>query len=460
MENQEKILSAFFATVASATSVATPAKVVEANTEVEFVQEEQDLAVLSSYDLTKNYKDAQMKQNESDYVVEINKGIRVVPEKEYLFPYEELDFPKLSEYSLFSIENITDENIIQTKENTVLYMIPLDRDQEVSEVRDVKQFVVKPGMNFEIAQNRVLINSEGDLIEVSMLANTFGGKNFVAGIVNNAVIDGKRTEFVTNNSDKIESTATYIVVEDTIYPNKISNLLKAFAHVTQEGQLKAGEEYSYVSMIGLDHIGRLKEYDFGRTGGGGIVYAGGVCAGATGVSSLLAQVEGVEIGKLSVDRWTHPIPYAQGPFSARWEDVDAAVSYDSSTKEIFDFVWKMGRDGYIKVDVEIVPSGIAYAETDKEGLGNVSDVSAIFSLSFTEEEPLGQEEMLWNLREEYKAFRDTRHEDLLPDQEKLSVKTYEQVEKNVKRTVDLLYLLKFPEGSDTLDGVYQNIDLE
>lgn len=443
MENREKILSIFFASLAPQTAPVIPSNAVESHAEEIGVEQGGNM----KYDSLEDYQDIEIPSSQPKNIIETNDGAQVVVEEEMPFPYEELDFPKLAEYSLFSIENITNENIVKTKEDTVLYMIPLDLNQEVLEEGDVKQFVVKPGMNFEIAQNRVLINSRGDFLEVSILANTFGGKNYVAAIVSNAVIDGERTEFVANNSNQIESTSTYIVVEDTAYPNKISNLLKAFAHITQEGQLRVGEEYSFLSITGVDNINRLVGYDLGRTDLGSVVYAGGVCAAATGVASVLSQVDGIQI----VERWTHSNPYAQGPYSSRWVDVDAAVNYNSQTKEVYDLRWNMQRDGYIEVDVELLPSGVSYADTDRDGLGNVSDVCAIFSVSFTEEEPLGQEEVLWYLREEYKTFRDTQHKGSWAGQESRLAESYEQTW-DVKRSVNLLYLLKSPERFGVLKG--------
>ena len=90
------------------------------------------------------------------------------------------EFPLLSRYSLLSIENIQENNIIQTEQNTLLYFIPLDLNHNVIDSSEVKQFVVKPGMNFESAQKRVFIDEKGNKVEVQLLGNTFGGKNFVA----------------------------------------------------------------------------------------------------------------------------------------------------------------------------------------------------------------------------------------------------------------------------------------
>lgn len=351
---------------------------------------------------------------------------------------QDFDFPKLSEYSLSSIENLQKDNIFQTTQNTLMYLIPLDNEQNVLEKLPVKQFGVKQGMNFEIAQKRILINEFGESVEINLLGNTFGGKNFVAAILGKISSNGKETSFLTGNFESIEDSATYIVTEDSVYPNKILNVLKAFGYLTDVGELKKDELYSYLSIIGLNNRSILFSYEQGRNSGGSVVYAGGVCATATGVSSLLSQVKGVEILPLGIGRWTHPGPYAQGPFSADWRDIDATVSYNGEGVS-YDLIWKMNRNGYIKIDAQILPSGLAFDETDEYGLGHVSDVSAIFSLSFTEDEPVGQKEMLEYLWNSYDSFRESQHSTPLPSQDELEESRFEPNEE-VKNVIDLVYL--------------------
>lgn len=460
MEPKEKVFSTLLATSALVSGT-LPAEVQnQKNVEKEepsptISEKDPFYPEMGRYDLRKNHEFTEevLKTNDYQYLIEVNRDGNKIIEKERAFPYEELDFLNLAEYSLASIENIKEKSIIQTEKDTVMYLIPLDLDHTLSNNRDIKQFTVKPGINFEVAQNRILIDNKGNNIEISLLANTYGGKNFVAAVVNSAIIKGEKTDFVSKNNEEIEGSATYIFTEDSIYPNKVSNVLKAFAHFTQEQPLKAGEEYSYISMIGLNRIGTLKEYDYGKTGGGSTVYAGGVCATATGVSSLLSRIEGVTIPRLGVGRWTHSVPYAQGPFSGDWKNLDAAVSYDSDNeKNTFDLIWKMDRDGYIKIDTELIPSGMTYEDTDKDGIGRVSDVLGIVSLSFTKERPVGQEEALLKLRDEYKAFRDSKHEDSLPYQGKIDVKSFSQDQITTQIT-NLLYTMN---QSDIVEPVNNN----
>jgi len=357
---------------------------------------------------------------------------------------QDFDFPKLSEYSLSSIENIQEENTFQTTQYTLMFLIPLDNDQNVLENLPVSQFVVKPGMNFEIAQKRTLNNSQGESIELNLLGNTFGGKNFVAAILGKISSKGKDTNFLIENSENIEDSATYIVTEDSVYPNKILNVLQAFGYLTDVGELKKDELYSYVSIIGLDQENILYSYQKGKNSGGSVVYAGGVCATATGVSSLLSQVEGVEILPLGIGRWTHSGPYAQGPFSADWRDIDATVAYHGKEGQTYDLIWKMNRGGYIKIDVQIFPSGIDFNQTDEYGLGRISDVNAIFSLSFTKKEPVGQKEMLEDAWNSYYLFRESRHTTPLPLQDELDESRFEQNEE-VRNVIELVYLQKEPD---------------
>lgn len=342
-----------------------------------------------------------------------------------------------------------------------MYFVPLDNNQKVIEELPVKQFVIQPGMNFEVAQRRTLINAKGDTVEIYLLGNTFGGKNFVAAILGKISIEGKKSSFLKENYENIEDSATYIVTEDSVYPNKILNVLKAFGYLTDVGELKKDELYSYVSIIGLNQVGILSSYEKGRNSGGSVLYAGGVCATATGVSSLLSQVKGVEILPLGVGRWTHPGPYAQGPFSADWRDIDATVAYQGEEGQTFDLKWKMNRNGYIKLDVQIFPTGLDFAQTDEDGLGHVSDVNAIFSLSFTEKEPVGQKEMLEDAWNSYYLFRESQHTTPLPYQDELKQKV---IQKNgeIEKVIDLIYLKNEPDKSipKSLKKIIENSKLD
>ena len=381
------------------------------------------------------------------YQLEVGDNISVELDEDESIPLGEYEFPSLSKYSLESIENINENNIIKTEQNTLIYFIPLDLNNDIVDSSEVKQFVVKPGMNFEVAQKRVLIDKEGNKIEIQLLGNTFGGKNFVAAILTGIEKKGfERSSLVSNNSEKIEDVSTYIVTKDSVYPNKILNILKAFGYLTDVGQLKKDEIYYYISIIGLDNREMLKSYENGRNSGGSVVTAGGVCATATALSSLLYHVEGVEIYPLGVGRWTHPGPYAQGPFSPYWKEVDATVAYNREAGMRFDFIWKMNRNGYIKIDPQIFPTDVDFSATDEDGLGHISDVNAIISLGFTEDEPIGQKENLQNLWERYFEYRESKHKQPLPMQNELKENSFSQTE-DVKRAMELLYLIKEPEES-------------
>ena len=374
----------------------------------------------------------------------------------------EYEFPLLSEYSLFSIENIKENNIVQTEQNTLLYFIPLDSNNEVIDYSEAKQFVVKAGMNFEIAQKRVLIDKEGNKVEIQLLGNTFGKENFVAAILTGfEKNDSKKIELVSNNSEEIEEISTYIATENSAYPNKVLNVLKALGYLTDVGQLKKDETYSYLSIIGLDNINILRTYEYGRNSGESILLAGGVCASTTALSSLLYQVNDVEVLPLGIGRWVHSfLPYDQGPFSPYWKDVDAAIAYNAKEGIRYDFIWKMKRDGYIKIDAEIFPTGLEYSETDENGLGYVSDVNAIISLAFTEKEPIGQKEELQYLFDKYSQYRESQHEETLPFQDQLQEKTYIQNRK-IKRVIDLLYIKTKPDKTydvKDLNGINSNSD--
>jgi len=172
------------------------------------------------------------------------------------------------------------------------------------------------------------------------------------------------------------------------------------------GILTAGKEYSYLKMIGLSNPNRKYDYFVGLTSTGAETRGGGVCAMATGISSLVHQDPTNEI----ISQYPHYIRYFQGPFSMSQYIVDATVQ-ETVGGQSYDFKWIPSRDRYLKIDTYMIPSRVPYSETASDGIGGLSDVNILVVLSFTDQYPQGQTKRLEERINEYLQFRQSQHAD-------------------------------------------------
>ena len=182
-------------------------------------------------------------------------------------------------------------------------------------------------------------------------------------------------------------------------------------------------------MIGLLDPNKRYDYLTGLMSSGAESRGGGVCAMATGISSLVHQDPTNKI----VSQWPHPTRYFQGPFSMSPYVVDATVQEVADGPD-YDFTWSLSKERYLKIDTYMTPSGVPYSETAQDGIGGQSDVNAIFVLSFTDQYPEGQTERLQNMMNEYSQFRQSQHADTFESYESFNYTLSE-----VENAINLIY---------------------
>ena len=357
---------------------------------------------------------------------------QISSEKEESFDFSILNIEDWNDYEIGNIEKKAPGYVVEIENPTSMFVIPLRNDEFLDESKDVEEIVVDKGVVFEIAEVRKLVGPKGEEIEIGLLANTYGAK-----AVGAIVMDGKDSSGVdrsfTKESESTENAVAYVALADSVYPNKVYNTFNALLNISQyqdaNGILTSGGEYSYLEMIGLLDPNKRYDYLTGLTSSGAESLGGGVCAMATGISSLVHQDPTNKI----ISQWHHPTRYFQGPFSMSPYVVDATVQ-EVLGGESYDFTWVMSKNRYLKIDTYITPSGVPYSETALNGVGGLSDVNVIFVLSFTDQYPEGQSERLQEKMNEYSQFRKSQHTDTFESYEGFKY-TFSEVES----AINLIY---------------------
>ena len=256
-------------------------------------------------------------QKSSEMIVENEK-------REITFDPQNYDFTEFANYSLKSTELLPDNSIFETVEDKIpLYLIPINYDKEIETYSsEVKQAYIDEGTNLDIAQVRVIENSDGTTAEVGVLSNTF--KSRYAGVILMSITDkeGNVLNLVKKN-EEIEATATAVMTEEETFPNEVINNLmaiKKIAEFQEANCFEAGKEYSYISLIGIDTYEGLSKYLVGFNNSNGDTLAGGVCVTATALSSLFHQIEGAKI-----ENTPHRRAYPQGPYSGAPYTIDSGI---------------------------------------------------------------------------------------------------------------------------------------
>jgi len=363
------------------------------------------------------------------------------PEEEVLesFDLKNLDLESFTNYELDSVEDLPVGKVVETLGNTPLYIVPTNEDESIVTDRNLKQIMVPEGMNFEIAQKRIIKNARGEKVEIGVIRNTFGNSFYVAAIPLRFLSSDDEISFTKENRD-MNRSVSYITTDDDIYPNKVMNILLGLTNVSKFqdkiGQFKVGELYSFLSMSGLRGYDTLHEYKLGYNSAKRKLLAGGVCASATGVSSLMHLIEGSK-----VNHFGHPVMYTQGPFSPSANDVDAAVSIeryaDGEIKE-YDLLFSPGKDGYIQIDVSLFPTDVKYEDTNEDGVGGLSDSVLVFSLSYSDNKPVLQTTNLLNSFNKYESYRESKHEIPLEYGNTDTMKRY-KMDNTMEKVANLIY---------------------
>jgi hypothetical protein len=376
--------------------------------------------------------------NQSSQKVEESSDIPEIFAEQKVFDFEILNIADWSNFELEKIEEKEPGYGVDVTKETSMFMIPLKSDNFFDDKKEVKEILAPSGSTFEIAEVRTLIGPNKEMIKVGHVANTYGS-HVLSTLVLEAQDSNGIKQIFTEEKEKNERTVSYVVTEDNIYPNKVKNTLIALKNISlfqdENGMFKKGEVYSYLDMIGLKDPSKNHEYGFGLTSSKSIVKGGGVCAMATGTSALV-HLQGEDDYKI-LEQWAHPIRYAQGPFSPSEYLVDATVDHNSN--ETFDFRWEQGEDKYMHANIFISPSDVPFEQTNQDGVGGVSDVIMVVSLSFEDEAQEKQTEYISEILDQYEQYRDSNHTTKLnPSQMEVNILNH-PISSDIFDSVKLIY---------------------
>lgn len=358
-------------------------------------------------------------------------------EEEIVFDPQNYDFTEFANYSVKSTELLPDNSIFETVEDKIpLYLIPINYDKEIETYSsEVKQAYIDEGTNLDIAQVRVIENSDGTTAEVGVLSNTF--KSRYAGVILMSITDkeGNVLNLVKKN-EEIEATATAVMTEEETFPNEVINNLmaiKKIAEFQEANCFEAGKEYSYISLIGIDTYEGLSKYLVGFNNSNGDTLAGGVCVTATALSSLFHQIEGAKI-----ENTPHRKAYPQGPYSGVPYTIDSGIETYFNDKYNVDLKWILPESGYLVFNINMAPSQKDFKATTYNGVGGYSDVFFSYSVSFSKERPTNQVKQIDTILQDYQNYRDARGSLPLDINSDYQLKSF-PVDTTNKNICDLLY---------------------
>lgn len=323
-------------------------------------------------------------------------------------------YPSLEDCGSCKIERNTRSNLLGsviTTRQTMLYLVPITQDFQLEPDRAGMRMHVQPGMRFEIARAFKLLRGKYSSSSYGLLANTYGGKYLaVLLLAENSQWSG--ADYVQKQT-QWSPTVTYIAGAEDIYPNKVENVIMAFKNLSAYQDRREGfKAEAYISTLrafGFYSYQAFQAYKAGALATGINAPAGGVCAAATGLASLAYLTPAAKLIDIVHHDKNHL--YFQGLFSPPALSVDSGISIrpDGSFEELG---FKMPKAGYFKIQAQLLPNGIAFAETDPEGLGGLSDVVLLLSLSFDEKETADQTEALEGLIAAYQKYRASGHQQL------------------------------------------------
>lgn len=260
-------------------------------------------------------------------------------------------------------------------------------------------------------------------VQAAVLPNLVGGQPLLGLVVLTAgVRDLASGEFFPERDyaqvagDGVLAEATYFGGRDTIYPNKLVNILIAASYLAEaqgaDGPFRARAGYSFNRLI------RLRGGDTLRYANGvDNVWAAGVCAVASLTSASLYQLsQALEVDYTNSltaiirTQYQHKIaaPYAASPYFPVEVDTVVAVLPDVSA----DLVWQMPpepRELYLGVEAIVLPNELAFADTAADGASGLSDAELLLTFSFTNQDPGPQAGTLQSLLSAYRTFRSSEH---------------------------------------------------
>jgi hypothetical protein len=324
--------------------------------------------------------------------------------------------------------------IVRSGEGMLLIIYPLlqdpetgayvyDRQHEITLLKPPAGLLLGTGDQYALRTRTAGGQTAVQELQVAVLPHLVGGQPFLglavlsAGMRNleNGAFQTEQT-YAQPAEDSILADATYFGGRDTIYPNKVANILIAVSYMAEyqgdSGSFKARDGYSFNNLI------RLRGGDTLRyANGADNLWAAGVCAVASLTSATLYQLsQALEVDytnsltSIIRTQYQHKIaaPYAGSPYIPVNVDTVVAVLPDVTA----DLVWQMPPEPamlYLDINAAVIPNAVPYEDTAADGIGGPSDAEMLVTLAFTSQDPGPQAGALQSLLSSYRMFRSSQH---------------------------------------------------
>ncbi len=263
-------------------------------------------------------------------------------------------------------------------------------------------------------------------VQAAVLPHLVGGQPFLGLVILSAGVRDFASgaylpdiSYIEKAEEGILADATYFGGRDTIYPNKLENILIAISYMAEyqgdNGAFQAQDGYSFNNLIRLRGGDTLRYAD-----GANKLWAAGVCAVASLTSTTLydlSQTLGVDytdsITSIIRTQYQHQIaaPYAACPYIPVNVDTVVAVLPDLSA----DLVWQMPpepAEAYLMFDAAVIANEVPFADTAEDGIDGISDAELLVTMAFTTNDPGPQSGEIQSLLSSYRIFRDSQHENV------------------------------------------------
>ncbi|MCD4674043.1 MAG: hypothetical protein K8R77_15375 [Anaerolineaceae bacterium] len=330
-----------------------------------------------------------------------------------------------------------EEGAVRSGEGTLVIIYPLLKDDETGEyhydtaheitiLRLPAGILLGTGEQYVLRSKASEENSAVQEVQAAVLPHLVGGQPFLGLAVLSAGVRDLTSGaylpeqiYVEKAETGILAEATYFGGRDTIYPNKLENILIAVSYMTEyqgdNGAFQARDGYSFNNLIRLRGGDTLRYAD-----GANNLWAAGVCAVASLTSATLyelSQTLGVDytnsLSSIIRTQYQHKIaaPYASCPYIPVEVDTVVAVLPDLSA----DLVWQMPpepAETYLSFDAAVIANDVPFEDTAEDGIDGISDAELLVTMAFTSSDPGPQSGTIQSLLSAYRLFRSSQHENV------------------------------------------------